>query len=193
MSATPSDRLLGTGRKLIGCVLVLLPLAIVSGSGFLASRAAADSPGRYLDVDEFLHLAFGEAPPEAEVLWLDKEMRDSLGALLGHSYRGLRIRYWQNGDRTAWILDEIGKEQPITTGVVVHAGSIELVRILEFREVRGWEVRYPFFTDQFRGSTLTGERDLSGPIDGITGATLSVRAVKGVARVALYLHEQVME
>ena len=34
-------------------------------------------------------------------------------------------------------------------------------------------------------------RDLSGHIDGITGATLSVRAVDRVARLALWLDAQV--
>ncbi|HEX2138113.1 MAG TPA: FMN-binding protein, partial [Woeseiaceae bacterium] len=112
--------------------------------------------------------------------------------LLGHEYRSLRVRYWRQGDKTAWILDEIGKELPITIGVVVDGGAISEVRILEFREIRGWEVRYPFFTEQFRGAELTGS-DLSTDIDGITGATLSVGAVTRVAKAALYLHEQVVE
>lgn len=103
------------------------------------------------------------------------------------------MRYWRDGNRTAWILDEIGKELPITIGVVLVDGAIREVRILEFREIRGWEVRYPFFTDQFRGATLTVDGELDTHIDGITGATLSVGAVKRVARAALYLNEQVVD
>ena len=126
------------------------------------------------------------------MLWVTSEHREPLQRLLGHAYRSLRIRYWRDDNRTAWILDEIGKEQPITIGIVIDAKAIEEVRILEFREIRGWEVRYPFFTDQFRGATLD-DGELSAEIDGITGATLSVGAVKRVARAALYLHEQVVQ
>ena len=161
----------------------------------LAAAAAAaeeNTYGRYLTAEEFLQIAFGGNAPQADVLWITSEHRGSLKRLLGHAYRSLRIRYWREGDRTAWILDEIGKDLPITIGVAVDAGAIDEVRILEFREIRGWEVRYPFFTDQFRGATLD-DGELSADIDGITGATLSVGAVKRVARAALYLHEQVVE
>lgn len=157
---------------------------------------AADEPtgqGRYLDTGEFLELAFGEHPPEADSFWITKEHREPIEELLGHPFGSLRVRFWREGSRTAWILDEIGKELPITIGIVVDGGAIREVRVLEFREIRGWEVRYPFFTDQFRGAALTGDGELDTHIDGITGATLSVGAVKRMARAALYLHEQVVD
>lgn len=56
-----------------------------------------------------------------------------------------------------------------------------------FRESRGFEVRYPFFTDQFRGARLREGLDLDREIDGISGATLSVRALTKLARLALLL------
>ncbi len=101
----------------------------------------------------------------------------------------LRLRYWGRDGRTAWILDEIGKEEPITTGIVVNGRAIEEVKVLIFRESRGWEVRHPFFTDQFKGARLGHDDQLDRHIDGISGATLSVRALKRLARVALFLHQ----
>ncbi|MBT8117818.1 MAG: FMN-binding protein, partial [Gammaproteobacteria bacterium] len=92
----------------------------------------------------------------------------------------------------AWILEEIGKERPITTGLVINEQGIERLRVLVFRESRGWEVKHPFFTDQFPGIQLTAGRELDGPIDGVSGATLSVRALKKLARLALYFHRQVV-
>ena len=83
------------------------------------------------------------------------------------------------------------KDEPITIGVAVEDRQIKLVRVLEFREIRGWEVRYPFFTDQFTGAKLDQRKKINQRIDGITGATLSVRAVTRIAQVALYLHEHV--
>ena len=96
------------------------------------------------------------------------------------------------GDRTAWVIDEIGKERPITIGVVVADGRIESVDVLAFRESRGGEVRYPFFTKQYKNLGLKDGDRLDGHVDGITGATLSVWAVTKVSRLALVLHSEVI-
>lgn len=145
----------------------------------------------YLGKDEFLAVAFGEGEPQMETLWVTGELRAAAEAEVGWAPQALRVRYWRDEDRTAWILDHIGKTQPITLGVAVSASGIERVDVLAFRESRGWEIRYPFFTEQFSGLTLDDEGYLSGPIDGITGATLSVRATEKVARMALWLDARV--
>jgi len=144
----------------------------------------------YQSQQDFLQEVFAGDPPPAAVLWLRDGIRATSTEILGHPYPGLRIRYWMRDDRSAWILEEIGKERPITVGLVVNDRGMELVRVLAFRESRGWEVRYPFFTDQFRGIGLTDETQLDRPVDGISGATLSVRALEKLARLALYLHGQ---
>ncbi|HCS29554.1 MAG TPA: FMN-binding protein, partial [Spongiibacteraceae bacterium] len=61
------------------------------------------------------------------------------------------------------------------------------IRILTYCESRGGEVRHPFFTEQFEGAQLGADDTLDRQIDGITGATLSVRAVTRVAEAALVL------
>ncbi|MCB1675668.1 MAG: FMN-binding protein [Halioglobus sp.] len=136
-------------------------------------------------------MAFGGAQPHMQSLWLTREARAAATTAVGWAPAALRLRYWQDGERTAWILEDIGKDQPITLGVVVREDAIERVEVLAFRESRGWEIRYPFFTAQFSGLSLAADGYLSQPIDGITGATLSVRAAERVARLALWLDAQV--
>ena len=126
--------------------------------------------------------------PLRQKLWIRGQLKNDLTQVLGHAPPWLRVGYWQRGSRTAWILEEIGKDQPITAGVVVADGKIELVRVLVYRESRGYEVRYPFFTDQFQQASLDKHNRLDLSIDGITGATLSVSALKRMARAALLLH-----
>jgi hypothetical protein len=169
----------------------IVPLLILGLClGITASPpAAGGEAGRYMTTAEFLDGAFPAGPPTSSTLWVDGEIRKSIESVLGHRFSPLRIRYWQREATSAWVLDEIGKELPITIGVTVTNGSIAQVRILEFRETRGWEVRYPFFTDQFREAGLSADGRLDRDIDGISGATLSVRAVKRIARIALLLHE----
>ena len=161
---------------------------LTTGPAFAGPSGEA---GRYLETDDYLRAVFTRELPAPQTMWVAGDLRDSIEDMLGHRFAALRVRYWYDGERSAWILDEIGKELPITIGVTVAEGAIDNVRVLEFRESRGWEVRYPFFTDQFVDARLNPERRLDRRIDGITGATLSVGAVKRVARVALLLHEHV--
>jgi hypothetical protein len=164
-------------------IRILTLLALLAAARICAGE-------NYQTTDAFLREVFAAAPPSAQVLWLQGETREAVAEILGHPYPGLRIRYWKKDVRTAWILEEIGKEKPITVGLVVGSAGMELLRVLEFRESRGWEVRYPFFTDQFDGIHLTADRRLDRHIDGISGATLSVRALQKLARLALYLDQQ---
>lgn len=149
-----------------------------------------NAAGQYLSVDEFLQLSFGsDAGLSPAVYWLPTDVKERIKALNGRDFPLLRVRYWVVNNDTAWILEEIGKEMPITIGVLVNgeANRVKRVEILAFRESRGWEVRHPFFTRQFNNISLNKEDLLSEHIDGITGATLSVRAVKHVTQVALIL------
>jgi len=165
--------------RLLTLLLLILPAAnILAGSV-------------YQTPEDFLQEVYDGTPPQAQVLWLTGEIRESSTAIMGHRYPGIRVRYWMEAGRSTWILEEVGKERPITTGLVINNDSIETLRVLAFRESRGGEVRHPFFTEQFLGIGLTNNHQLNRNIDGISGATLSVRALEKLARLALYLHNQV--
>jgi FMN-binding domain len=143
--------------------------------------------GTYQEPDAFLAETFSDDTPGPAVIWLTGERKDAVEQLLGHRYASLRIRYWMRAQRSAWILEEIGKDLPITVGLVINEGRLEKIKVLVFRESRGEEIRHPFFTDQFKDARLDDKGNLDQTIDGISGATLSVRAMKKLARLALYL------
>lgn len=175
------------------CKLLTFFLLLLCGllpNAALASNSYQDMAGQYLSVDEFLQLGFGNgAQVSPAVFWLTPEVKTRLKATTGRDFPLLRVRYWSHENNTAWILEEIGKERPITIGVIVDSNTNAVVRveILAFRESRGWEVRHAFFTRQFKGVSLNQKDLLNQHIDGITGATLSVWAVKRVAQFALIL------
>lgn len=147
--------------------------------------------GVYQEPTDFINQVFDDNPPKAEVLWLNKDLKEQIVEILDHKYKGLRVRYWQQEKRSAWVLEEIGKEKLITAGIVINDSQIELVKVLVFRESRGWEVRHDFFTKQFKQASLKDDNRLDKNIDNISGATLSVRAIKKLAAVALLLDQQV--
>jgi len=155
--------------------------------GWLVSASAEV----YQSPAEFVAKTFVGETPEVRAVWLAGELKQGVREIMGHDLGVLRVRYWVLGPRTAWILEEIGKEALITTGIVVNAGTIESIEVLIYRETRGFEVRYPFFLNQFRGAGLEENDELDRKIDGISGATLSVHALTRLGRLALFLDRQV--
>jgi len=140
----------------------------------------------YLSPDNFLRETFGTTLPQPQFLWLDDKAQAQLKAIFGHPYPQARLRYWRAVGKTAWVLEDTGKEFPITAGFVVKDHKIDTARVMIYRESRGDEIHYPSFLKQFSGTHLKDD-ELDPGIDGISGATLSVAAMKRMARAALTL------
>jgi hypothetical protein len=175
-------RVISEKTRLVSVLVALL--------AWFATTAVAQT-GIYQTRAEFLAEAFGTAQPASDVIWFDEQLRSIATDILGHPPAQLRMRYWYDVARTAWVIDEIGKEKPITLGVVIENQEIQYLNVLQFRETRGWEIRYPFFTKQFSELRLDKSSALSHRIDGITGATLSVRAATRSANLALVLNDHI--
>lgn len=165
----------------------LLMLFLFTAAGLGHARGVYQAP------EAFLGEIFNGEIPNAQRIWLSGELGDTYREVVQEPPPQLRLRYWQQGERSVWILQATGKEHPITAGFVVEDGLLLQTRVLEFRESRGWEIRYPFFTEQFRHISLGPDRQLDKAIDGITGATLSVHAMTNMARMALVLAAKVSE
>lgn len=87
------------------------------------------------------------------------------------------------------VLDNVlGKVKPITYLVIFENDfSVKSVDIIKYREQYGGAVANEEWLKQFRTKTVESELELNSNIDGISGATISAKAiVKGVKRI-LYL------
>lgn len=145
----------------------------------------------YQSKEKFLVEAFSGVPPKPNILWLKGNRKKIAASILQHKLGFMRTRYWQNKQQTVWVLDEIGKTKPITVAIIIKDKKITLLKVLEFRESRGWEVKHDFFTDQFKHNSINSDLKLAQPIDGISGATLSVRALTKIAQLALFFDSQI--
>ena len=168
--------------RLLGFSLSLIAVCI----GVVTSDIAAAADQGNMELSDFLTTAFPGATPVVHVLWITPDIRAEVVRILGHEPAQLRQKYWTDGQKTAWMLDEIGKEDAITAGFVIKDGVVEMARVLVYRESRGGEIRYPSFVAQFRGAALGAGQYLNKQIDGISGATLSVNAMVRMSREALY-------
>jgi hypothetical protein len=148
---------------------------------------------QYQSQDDFLQEVFSGQPPKPNLLWISKTLKPQVSEILQHKPGFLRTRYWQQDTLSVWILKEIGKTEPITVGVIIENNKITNVKVLAFHESRGWEVKHDFFTDQFKENILTSDFRLQNSIDGISGATLSVRALNKIARLALLFNQHVQK
>ncbi|HEX4798103.1 MAG TPA: FMN-binding protein [Burkholderiales bacterium] len=174
-----------------------MPLQARDRFGLLAAALALSAAGVihaeiYQAPGAFVAEVFGSniAP---KVLWLTRPIQAEATAILDHPPAQLRQRYWSDGRKSVWILEETGKEELITAGFVVSDGRIDHVRVLVYRESRGGEVRRPSFLKQFHDARLAPGNRLDRDIDGIVGATLSVGAMERMARLALYFDRKSRE
>lgn len=158
--------------------------------GFCSLPLLLQAATVYETQEDFLNRAFSGSPPDAGVIWLSGERKSTVRDMLGHDYPALRLRYWCQTPRSAWVVEEVGKEQPITVGIIVENRYITNLKVLTYRENRGGEVANAAFTDQFNRVSLDADAGLDTKIDGISGATLSVRALTRLANLALYLHDE---
>lgn len=164
---------------LLSLLLPLLPLQVVAEEV-------------YQTQETFIADNFANAP-EKTIYQPADDLQKTVNKIMRHRYPLRPVAHWREGNKTAWVLEAIGKYKPITTGIVVNDGKIETLKVLTYRESHGWEVKYPSFTDQFKQAALKDNNKLDTHIDGISGATLSVKALTRLGQLALFYHKQVME
>ncbi len=160
----------------------MIALLLCGGSAFAGSRV-------YQKPSDFIKGSLG-AIPATQAINLSAKQQGQVRAILGKNYKTRSVRYWTRNGKTAFILEEIGKTEYITTGIVVKNGKVESVKVLVYRESHGWEVARTAFTNQFRGTSLKSNSQISKAPRNIAGATLSVRALTKLARLALFLESQ---
>jgi Na+-translocating ferredoxin:NAD+ oxidoreductase RnfG subunit len=90
------------------------------------------------------------------------------------------------------LLDNVlGKELPITFLTIFdYSGKIILTDIIKYREPYGGAIQSDSWTSQFSGKDNKSGYRISEDIDGISGATISVKAVSaGVHKLSLLFQE----
>ncbi|WP_179952247.1 FMN-binding protein [Marinicella rhabdoformis] len=142
-------------------------------------------------IKQFISDQFNGNAPKPKRLWVKAELKSQIQKILSRPIKQLSYRYWHVDNKSIWILDEIGKERDITTAVIIKGQQIEQVKVLVYRESRGGEVQVPWFTQQFVGASP--DDNWQKKIDSISGATLSVNAMKKQAELALFLQKQISQ
>jgi len=96
----------------------------------------------------------------------------------------------KDGEDLGWavVLQEKGRFKPITFMVHVKPdGEVGLVLVMVYRESRGDGVKRQRFLKQFRGRDVEDPLRMNRNVVGVSGATLSSRALTAGVRKALVL------
>ena len=160
--------------------------ALLLGLGTGGAAHAIDEI--YETQDAFLAETFGATVPAPKFLDLDGPAQAQVTAALGHSYQQSRLRYWKANGKTAWVIEDKGKQgyQLTTAAFVVKGGAIDIARVLIYRESHGEEIAQASFLNKFTGAhAVAGKLDRT--IDSISGATLSVLMMQRMAAAAIAL------
>jgi hypothetical protein len=172
------------------CAAPVIALLLAMGT---ATRAGAKV---FLTQAEALRLAF---PPPARVerktAFLSVRQLERARALAGSDVevKSALVVYYigRLAERelgTAYFDTHLVRTLPETLMVVVDpAGKIERIEVLAFSEPEEYLPR-PLWVDQFKRRGLEPDLLLKGAIHGLTGATLTARAVTLAARRVLALH-----
>jgi len=171
-------------RRGTRCLVLALSLAAVE------SRAEV-----YMTRDEALRLAFGDAEVRREAVFLTEEQVARARKLAGDAIEikgALVTRYVASGNGEAagtayFDTHPVRTLQETIMVVVTPRGTVERVEVLSFLEPREYLPRTAWL-DQFKGRALDPDLSLKRSIHGITGATLSARAVTEATRRVLAIH-----
>ena len=154
---------------------------------FLSTFAFAEEEKKfqlqvYLTKKQAFEIAFpGADEIKKERLWPTKEEIRAIEEIYMYKIYETRFTFYtgiKNGKPMGSMLIDniIGKSFPITFMTVLNTdGTVRDVEIMVYREPQGWEVRYKSFRSQFYGKDTSSN---SNEILSISGATLSVRAIK---------------
>jgi hypothetical protein len=154
--------------------------------GCVGGSTAAESPERFVET------VFGELPAVQKIR-LSGEAKDEVQAVYGGRYPGFFVSYWQQGDQRVWVLRARGKHGFVHAGVVTRNGRVVRIQVLSSKEQRGRMIETPRFLDQFAGAGLKAGAKLDRRVDGISGATYSVNAIKKMAQTALVLDAMIAD
>lgn len=126
-----------------------------------------------------------------DILNLDRQIKKEVENQVKQKFYRDKLYYWtisQAGIIIAYaFLDNvIGKSMPITFMVILNLdGKIINANLVKYREAYGSEVGSEGWLKQFINLNNNSSYDIGKDIDGISGATISVKSMsKGIKKIA---------
>ena len=121
---------------------------------------------------------------------LNKKIKKKVENIVKQRFYKDKLYYWtitqEDSTKAYAFLDNvIGKSMPITFMVILNIdGEIENVNVIKYREAYGSEVGSKSWLQQFINFNNNSDYNIGKDIDGISGATISVKSMsKGIQKI----------
>ena len=125
------------------------------------------------------------------IFQLDKQMKNKVENIVKQRFYKDKLYYWTitQDDSTkayAFLDNVIGKSMPITFMVILNIdGEIINANIIKYREAYGSVVGNKVWLQKFINLNNNSSYNIGKEIDGISGATISVKSMsKGIQKIA---------
>ena len=123
---------------------------------------------------------------------LDKQIKNEAEYKVKQKFYRDKLYYWNisQGDSIiayAFLDNVIGKSMPITFLVILNSnGDIIRSKVIKYREAYGGEISNKGWLRQFENRNKNSSYEISKDIDGISGATFSVKSMsKGKQKISI--------
>ena len=140
--------------------------------------------------EHLLSLYLKDTDIKMHILKLDKQMKKEVENQVKQKFYRDKLYYWtiSQDDTTiayAFLDNVIGKSMPITFLVILNVnGNIINTNVIKYREAYGGEVGNKGWLRQFLNRDNNSSYNIGGNIDGISGATISVKSMsKGIQKI----------
>ena len=124
------------------------------------------------------------------IFQLDEQIKNKVENIVKQRFYKDKLYYWTitEGDSTkayAFLDNVIGKSMPITFMVILNLdGEIANVNVIKYREAYGSEIGSKSWLQQFINFNNNSDYNIGKDIDGISGATISVKSIsKGMKKI----------
>ena len=141
--------------------------------------------------EHLFHLYPENTDIRMHIIKLDKQMKKQVENQVKQRFYRDKLYYWtiSQSDTTityAFLDNVIGKSMPITFMVILNIdGDIINVNVIKYREAYGGEVGNKGWLRQFINLNNNSGYNIGKDIDGISGATISVKSMsKGIYKIA---------
>ena len=124
------------------------------------------------------------------ILNLDRQIKENVENQVKQKFYRDKLYYWTISQRDttiayAFLDNVIGKSMPITFMVILNIdGNIINANVIKYREAYGSEVGNKGWLQQFINFNNNADYSVGKDIDGISGATISVKSMsKGMKKI----------
>ena len=144
--------------------------------------------------EHLLSLYLKDTDIKMHILNLDRQIKKEVENQVKQKFYRDKLYYWTISQRDttiayAFLDNVVGKSMPITFMVILNIdGDIINANVIKYREAYGSEVGNKGWLQQFINFNNNSDYSIGNDVDGISGATISVKSMsKGMQKItALY-------